>query len=64
MYRLFRVRLEVGLLLIRSYVLGNEAYENRKGYTLRELTLPRVRYSQYRPKGRVNMSRCRWHDPE
>ena len=32
MYRLFQVRLEVELLLIRSDVLGNEASENRNGY--------------------------------
>jgi DNA gyrase subunit B len=33
---------EVGLLLIRSYVLGNEAYENRNGL----LSIQRVRVSQ------------------
>ena len=38
--------------------------KTEKDILLGELTLPRVRYSQYRPKGRVNMSRGRWHDPE
>ena len=31
LYRLFPVRGEVGLLLVHSYVLGNEAYANRNG---------------------------------
>jgi hypothetical protein len=31
LYRLWQVKLPVGLLLIRSWVLGNEAYVSRNG---------------------------------
>ena len=41
---------EVGLLLIRSVILGNEVTENRNGYS----NLMLVRYSQYLQKYRKN----------